>query len=101
MKTGSENPNIDWKNFLKITFESILTFYLATFSLTMFLSHLPEEWILPTISLVILYLFIVFILAKRILQKFSLAEIMLIIPIAPLLALIIFVTLIPILEIFK
>lgn len=93
-------PQVPWKLFLITTTESLLAFYLATFCLAMFLFHRSVNWIIPGIIMIALYLFVVFVCAKRVLSKLSMATVMLIIPIAPLLALFIVLSLIPILEYF-
>jgi len=98
METRSLLP---WKVFLINTTESLLAFYLASFSIGMYFLHRPANWALTGILLGLLYLFVIFVCAKRVLQQLSLATVMLIIPIAPLIALIIIVTLIPVLEWFQ
>jgi membrane-associated HD superfamily phosphohydrolase len=97
-KPITPESNVPWKAYLTITVESLLSFYLATFSLAMYLKHRGENWIVGGVFLIILYLFVIFACGKRVIDKVSLAALMLIIPIAPLIALIMVVTLIPILE---
>lgn len=95
----SQNDSIlPWKLYLITTFESLLTFFLATFCIAMFYTHRGTDWILPGIFLIALYIFVIFALVKRVIDKFSWAAIMLIIPIAPLIALIMVVCMIPILQ---
>lgn len=92
---------LPWKRYIITTVESLLTFFIATFCLAVFYIHRGDHWILPGILLILLYLFVIFALVKRVADKFSFAAIMLIIPIAPLIALIIVVSLIPILQYLK
>jgi membrane-associated HD superfamily phosphohydrolase len=97
-KLITSEPNVPWKTYLTITVESLLSFYLATFSLAVYFKYRGENWVIGGIFLAILYLFVIFACGKRIIDKLSLAALMLVIPIAPLIALIMVVTLIPILE---
>jgi hypothetical protein len=89
---------IPWKHTISTTIESLLIFYIATFCMAMFLMHKGENWLIPGITLGLLYLFVIFACAKRVIEKLSLATIMLIIPLAPLIALIMIISLIPILQ---
>lgn len=89
---------VPWKKYLKITFESLLAFYLATFCMGMFFTHRGPDWLLPGIFLIVLYLFVIVVCAKRILEKLAMPALMLVIPIAPLIALILVVSLIPLIE---
>ncbi len=91
---------VPWKHYIKITVESLLAFYVATFCVGMFFMHGGRHHYLLATLLIILYLFVIVICSKRVLEKLSLPALMLVIPIAPLIALIIVVTLIPILEYF-
>lgn len=91
---------VPWKIYLLSTAESLLAFYLATFSIGMYFLHRPANWLWTGIFLGLLYAFVIFVCAKRVLQTLPIAAVMLIIPLAPLIALIIIVTLIPVLEQF-
>lgn len=97
---SDSNKTIPWKLYLVLTAESLLAFWLATFCVGMFFLHHDANWRFTAIILGILYAIVIIICAKRIYQKVTIAAFMLIIPIAPLLALIIVVTLIPVLENF-
>lgn len=101
MQTNSEETNelINWKTYLTITAESLLSFYLATFCVAIYFTHQGTQWLFLSIILVILYLFVIGVCAKRIIQTLPLQALMLIIPLAPLIALFIVISLIPILEI--
>lgn len=96
----STQGNLPWKVIIRTTFESLLAFYVATFCMAMFFTHRGPNWVLPAIFLIILYIFVIITCASRIIKNLSMAMVMLIIPIAPLIALIIVVTLIPILQLF-
>lgn len=91
---------LPWKRYLIITTESLLAFYVATFCIAMYFTHRGTEWIVQGILLAILYVFVIFACATRVVKKLPVAALMLIIPIAPLIALIIIISLIPILQNF-
>lgn len=91
---------LPWKRYLIITTESLLAFYIATFCLAMYFTHRGTGWIFQGILLAILYAFVIFACATRVIQKLPVAALMLIIPIAPLIALIIIISLIPIMQNF-
>ncbi len=96
----NETAIVPWKIYLTITAETIIAFYLATFSLAMYITHRSPDWVLTIIILGLLYIFIIGACIKRLLEKLSIAALMLIIPIAPLLALGVVVSLIPLLQLF-
>jgi hypothetical protein len=89
---------INWKLYLTVTAESLIAFYLATFSLAMYFVHRPVNWLVTGIFLIVLYLFVIIVCAKHVFEKLPLSAVMLIIPIAPLFALIIVISLIPIIQ---
>ncbi|HEX4044413.1 MAG TPA: hypothetical protein VHZ76_01940 [Gammaproteobacteria bacterium] len=99
-ENNTEN-SVAWKPFLTILFESLLAFYLATFCLAMYFLYRPAHWLTLGIVMVLLYLFVIVFCAKRVFKKLPVAAIMLAIPIAPLLALFIIVSLIPVLQWLK
>lgn len=101
MQSNQKNDSLlPWKHYIYITIESLLSFYVATFCMAMFFMHKGINWITPGIILGCLYLFVIFACAKRIIEKLSLATVMLIIPLAPLIALMMVISLIPILQFF-
>lgn len=91
---------VPWKAYLKITAESLLAFYISTFCLIMYFVHNGFSSIVLSILMVICYLFVIGVCAKRILEKLALPAIMLVVPTAPLVALILVVSLIPVIEYF-
>jgi hypothetical protein len=101
MKNTMQNEpliTIPWKTYVKITVESLIAFYIATFCMGMYFTHRGQGGLVTSILLGLLYVFVIIACAKRILEKLSMPALMIVIPITPLLALIIVVTLIPILE---
>ena len=90
---------VPWKIYLTTTLETLLAFYVATFSLAMFFIHRGNSWLSQGLLLILLYLFVIFACGKRVIEKLPISAVMLIIPIAPLLALIIVISLIPILQV--
>ena len=98
----NEHPGqslLPWKIYIVTTIETLLAFYIATFSLAVFFIHRGNNWHMQAFFLALLYLFVIFCCGKRIIEKLPISAVMLIIPIAPILALIIVISLIPILQI--
>ncbi|HVE43838.1 MAG TPA: DUF1475 family protein [Gammaproteobacteria bacterium] len=98
--SSSSQPRVAWQSFLATTLESLLAFYIATFCVAVYFKHRSAHWITPFIFLCLLYAFVIIACTKRVFKKLSIATVMLIIPIAPLIALIIVITMIPILQFF-
>lgn len=92
---------VSWKIFLVITIESLLSFYIATFCIAMVVTHRGNYFIWDMVFLLILYIFIIIACGIRIGKNLSLATIMLIIPIAPFIALAIIISMIPLLQLFR
>ncbi len=90
---------VPWKIYLTTTAETLIAFYLATFSLAMFYLHRSSSWLPEAIFLLTMYLFVIFVCGKRIMEKLPISAVMLIIPIAPLIVLIMVISLIPILQV--
>lgn len=98
-ETPETNELIHWKSYLTITAESLLAFYMATFCVAIFFTHQGSQWLLISILLVILYLFVIGVCVKRVIQTLPLQALMLFIPLAPLIALFIVISLIPVLQV--
>lgn len=98
-----ENDTIQilpWRLYLTTTLETLIAFYLSTFSFAMFFSHHGLRSITLGIVMVLLYLFVIASCALRVGNKLPLQALMIIIPIAPFIALASVLTLIPILQYF-
>jgi len=101
MPTKENNRNLaPWKHYVTITLESLLSFYLGTFCLAMYFTHQGKDLLLYAIFMTLLYLFVIFVCAKRIIATLPIATIMLMVPLTPLIALIIVISLIPVLQLF-
>jgi len=100
MNQSQQNDSslLPWKRYVSITIESLLAFYIATFCIAMYFTHLSTAWIIPGTILIVLYLFVIFVCIRRIIQTLSIAALMLIIPIAPLIVLTTVISLIPLLQ---
>lgn len=97
----SESSQIlPWHLYLTTTMETLIAFYLASFSIAMFFIHRGPNWLSLGILMVVLYLLVIVSCAMRIGQKLPLQAVMIIIPIAPFIALAIILTLIPVLQFF-
>lgn len=90
-----------WRTYMVLIAESVIAFYLASFCIAMYFSHRGTDWLIPAIFMIVFYLFVIFVCARRVSQKLPLATLMLMIPITPLVALIIIVSMIPIIQFFK
>lgn len=64
-----QTSTVSWKPFVKITLESLISFYIATFCVAMFYIHRGENWLLAGIILALLYLFVIVVCAKRVFEK--------------------------------
>jgi hypothetical protein len=87
-----------WKYYSKLILESIVGFYIATFCIAVFFLRHGSHDVPLAILQVTLYLIIVGCIATRIIKRFPPPALMLTVPIAPLLILIIVVTMLPLLE---
>ena len=105
VKKMEQHPKIEgrisWKLYCSIVGEFFLGFYIATFCVALYITHREGANPFATYLLAFLYLFVIAISIKRVLEKLPIAGIMLFAPTAPLIALILIVTLIPILEFFS
>lgn len=92
------NTTVPWHAYLPVVIQSIAAFYIATLCIGIYFTHQGGHFLLMSIVFVLLYLLVILICIKRLISKLSVAALMLAIPIAPLLVLIMVVTMIPILE---
>lgn len=95
---NNETSLVPWKIYLSITIESLLAFYIATFCVVMYIAKNGLSFIIPSIILGLLYVFVIAACIRRTIQKLPISSLMLIIPLAPLIALLIVLSLIPILK---
>lgn len=98
MQTSSHT--ISWRLYLTVTAETLLAFYIAIFSLIMTLTHRSGRFGLVDVIMIILFVAVIVMCALRIVSKLPLQALMIIIPVAPFLALVILLSLIPILQFF-
>ena len=91
---------VPWKRYTIAVSEAVIVFTIASFLFGLYIMRGPHEAAL-TIIVVIACLVPVTFSVIRMVKKFSLAAVMLMIPIAPLVILIIVVSLIQFLELFK
>ncbi|OGT55392.1 MAG: hypothetical protein A3F14_01785 [Gammaproteobacteria bacterium RIFCSPHIGHO2_12_FULL_43_28] len=92
------DAKIAWKDYLILSTETFIAFYLASFSLAMYYLKRPLNWIPLGILLLALYLFVIIVCIKRLLSKLPMAGIMILAPTAPLFALLLIISLIPVLQ---
>lgn len=91
---------VPWKAYLSAAIETGIAFYVATLCLAIFFTQRGDSTLLMGL-MGILYFTVIGLCLGRIIQKFSMAALMIVIPIAPLLALFSVVSLIPVLELIK
>jgi len=89
-----------WKPYAAVSLETIICFCISALCLGIYLTHFDGNWA-GAVMMVIIFIFINMLCVKRIIDRFSLAAIMLLIPIAPLAVLIVFLLLIPVLQWLK
>ncbi|GEM_PF-2798837 len=77
-----------WKSYVITIIESLMAFFVASFSLITYYFHRGENWLPLGILLLALYLFVIVACIKRLIEKLSMAALMLLAPIGPLLMLI-------------
>lgn len=92
------HPTVPWTSYLSTTFLTVGAFYLATLSFAIFITHHGDAWLFWGIVMGLLYLSVIGMCVAHIIRRFSMAALMIVIPIAPLLALFSVVSLIPLLE---
>ncbi len=93
--------SLPWKFYLTLTADSLLAFYLASFSLGMFITHRGADWMWQGILLGMLYMFVIFACSRRLIKLLPLPALMLFIPLVPLIAIFVIISLIPVLQLFK
>lgn len=100
MTTQARGDIIPWKRYSVTLAEVWITFCIATFSLLLFMSHLNSEpqVIAQAVLIGILYLFVVVVCIKRMINRLSIAALMLMVPIAPLAVLLLVISLLPIIQ---
>ena len=96
-----EPVRIPWKRTILAVSETILTFTLASFLLGLLILHHDRFGVAAFIPAGILYAAAVITTVYRMVRKFSLAANMLMVPIAPLIILLIIVSLIHLLQYFR
>lgn len=94
------NDIIPWKRYAATLAEVWVAFCIATFAMGVFFSHLNGHvsTILLAVFLGLLYLTVIIICIKRLIDRLSIAALMLLVPIAPLAVLLLVVSLLPIIQ---
>lgn len=88
------------KSYRKTLLESSIAFFLATFCIAFFFSHLQADWLITGIIMAVLYFIVITICTARIIKPLPVAAVMILIPIIPLAALIFIVSFIHLLQLF-
>lgn len=100
MKTNNDSI-VPWKMYLITTLQTVSAFYIATFCFAIFFTHSSNTGIASWLLMGALYLAVIGMCITHIIRRFSMAALMIVIPIAPFLALTSVVSLIPVLEKIK
>lgn len=96
--TTQQQTIVPWMRYLTTTLQTVFAFYLATIAFGIFITHPGSATLLSGLLMTCLYLAVIGLCIALIVQRFSLAALMIIVPVAPLLALFSVVSLIPLLE---
>lgn len=99
--TEHSNEFVPWKRYTLAVTEAVVIFTLASFLLGLFILHRGDSGTVTMVLFGIFYACVVGYSIYRMARKFSLAAIMLMVPIAPLVILFIVVSLIHLLQYFK
>jgi hypothetical protein len=86
------------KLYLGTMVECVAAFFISTFCVAMFFSHLGGQWVIPGAILIGLYLFVLGGCIRLLVKRLPIAAMMLITPIVPLVALILILLLMPLLQ---
>ncbi len=97
---NNEINEVPWAPYLIVTLETFSAFYLSTLAMAVYFTHGGLNWALASGLMVGLYVFVIGACIALLLKRLSSAALMLVIPIAPLLALGTVISLIPVLELF-
>jgi hypothetical protein len=98
-----EHDIIPWRQYSVTIAETWLAFCIATFSIGIYFSHLNDNITTYFFGglLIALYLFVLIVCIKRLVNRLALPALMLMVPIAPLAVLLLVVSLIPIIQLFR
>jgi hypothetical protein len=98
--TDQKEDILPWKYYAATLAEVAIAFSLATFSLMLFMTHLDSSLAtkILAVSLVGLYIFVIFFCIKRLIERLSAGALMLMVPIVPLAVLLLVVCLLPIIQ---
>lgn len=92
---------VPWKRYTFAVTQATLTFTLASFFLGLYIMHRGDSSIWLSVFVGLIYTMTVVVSIWRMVKQFSLAAVMLMIPIAPFVILMIVVSLIHLLQVFK
>lgn len=99
--TSNTNTYVPWKRYTLAVAEAVFIFTLASFLLGLFILHRGDSGTATIVLIGIFYACVVGYSIYRMVRKFSLAALMLMVPIAPLVILFIVVSLIHLLQYFR
>lgn len=94
----SHREMLPWRLYTTVAIQSLILFYVATFLVALYFSSNGLASITKTVLTIACYLTIIGLILRKVVKKFSIAALMLIVPTAPLIAMIFLLTMLPILE---
>lgn len=97
---NNEINDVPWRTYLLLALETFGAFYLSTLAMAVYFTHGGLNWPILSGLMVVFYLFVIGACITLLLKKLSSAALMLVIPIAPLMALGTVISLIPVLQLF-
>lgn len=96
---SAPNPDtIPWRQYTRLLLGVWLAICIATFSIGMYFAHYAGSSVIVSGVLIALYLAVIILCIRRLIQVLSVAALMLLVPIAPLALLLLVVTLLPIIQ---
>ncbi len=105
MKTTNQDHHdiLPWKYYFVTLMEVTIAFSLGTFALMLFMSELDDQMmtIIMAVLMVASYLTVIALCITRMIQRLSPGALMLMVPIAPLGALLLVVALLPVVQLLQ
>lgn len=99
--TTKDTAYVPWKRYTLAISEAVIIFTLASFLLGLFIIHRGNSSVITMVLIGVFYALTIGYSIYRMIRKFSLAALMLMVPIAPLVILFIIVSLIHLLQFFR
>lgn len=99
--TGNKTDILPWKEYTVIILGIWIAFSLATFSMAVYFTHLEGSILLVDVALIAIYIVVIVLCIRRLIQTLSIAALFLLVPIAPLSVLLLVLALLPIVQMLR